>query len=135
MIGLGQILTKIVFNGKSGWDVEVNRWFAHRRTTTWNDISNYGSHAAETLTVIGVAAVAVLVLAVFRYWREISFLVIALVLEVSVFVTAAFFVDRSRPAGGVHLDMAPPTSSFPSGTRPPPSCSTSVGADRDGTPP
>ena len=114
MIGLGLILTKIVFDGSSGWDVEVNRWFAHRRTATWNELSNYGSHAAETLTVIGIAAVAVLILAVFRYWREIGFLVIALVLEVSVFVTAAFFVDRARPPV-VHLDDAPPTSSFPSG--------------------
>jgi membrane-associated phospholipid phosphatase len=114
MIGLGLVLTKIVFDGSSGWDVEVNRWFAHRRTATWNDVSNYGSHAAETLTVIGIAAVVVLILAARRCWREISFLVIALVLEVSVFVTAAFFVDRPRPPV-VRLDDAPPTSSFPSG--------------------
>jgi len=114
MIGLGLILTKLVFNGSSGWDVEVNRWFAHRRTATWNDLSNYGSHIAETLTVVGIAAVVVLVLALFRYWREIGFLVIGLVLEVTVFVTAAFFVDRPRPPV-VRLDDAPPTSSFPSG--------------------
>jgi undecaprenyl-diphosphatase len=114
MIGLGLFLTKIVFDGSSGWDVEVNRWFAHRRTATWNDLSNYGSHGAATLTVIGIAAVVVLVLGARRCWREISFLVTALVLEVSVFVTAAFFVDRSRPPV-VRLDDAPPTSSFPSG--------------------
>ena len=126
MIGLGEILTKIVFDGNSGWDVEVNRWFAHRRTATWNDISNYGSHAAETLTVIGIAAVAVLILAVFRYWREIE-------------------LPRDRPrARGlgvrdgrrssstvprppvVRLDTAPPTSSFPSGHTAAASCSTSV---------
>ena len=114
MIGLGLILTKVVFDGTSGWDVEVNRWFADRRTATWNDLTSYGSHVAETITVIGVAAVVVLVLGLFRYWREIGFLVIALVLEVTVFLTTTLFVDRARPPV-VRLDDAPPTSSFPSG--------------------
>ena len=114
MVGLGLFLTKIVFDGSSGWDVEVNRWFAHRRATTWNDLSRYGSQVADTFTVIAVAAIVVFVLGLRRCWREIGFLAIALFLEVTVFLTTTLLVDRARPPV-VRLDDAPPTSSFPSG--------------------
>ena len=114
MVGLGLFLTKIVFDGSSGWDVEVNRWFAHRRATTWNDLSRYGSQVADTFTVIAIAAIVVFVLGLRRCWREIGFLAIALFLEVTVFLTTTLLVDRARPPV-VRLDDAPPTSSFPSG--------------------
>jgi undecaprenyl-diphosphatase len=113
-VATGLLLTKVVFDGNGGWDLEVNRWFAARRTPVWDDVSRFGSQVADTLTVIGVAAVVVLVLGCVRCWREIAFLVIALVLEVTVFVSTAFLVDRERPSV-VRLDDAPPTSSFPSG--------------------
>jgi membrane-associated phospholipid phosphatase len=114
MVGLGLFLTKVVFDGTSGWDADVNRWFAHRRTASWNDITHYGSLVAETTTVITIAAVVVVVLAIRRAWREIGFLVAALVVEVTVFLTTTLLVDRARPPVR-HLDSAPPTSSFPSG--------------------
>jgi undecaprenyl-diphosphatase len=113
MVGIGFLVVHVV-SGPTGWDLDVNRWLEGRRTATWDDVSHYGSLVADTLTVVAVAAVITLVLACGRCWREISFLVVALVLEVSVFVTTAFLVDRQRP-GVVRLDDAPPTSSFPSG--------------------
>ena len=125
MIGLGLILTKVVFDGTSGWDVEVNRWFAHRRTATWNDLSNYGSHVAETLTVIGIAAVVVLVLG-----------------RAPVLARDRLPRDRARARGhGVRDDRRSSSTvrarrscgsttrhrrrASRRGTRPPPSCSTS----------
>ena len=57
---------------------------------------------------------AVLILSIGRHWAQIAFLVGALVIEVTTFVTTTFIVDRERPAVP-HLDAGPPTSSFPSG--------------------
>ena len=92
----------------------MNRWFADHRNATANDLTSVGSNVAETMTVIGIAAVVVAILGLLHRWRAIAFLVTALVLEVTVFLTTTFLVDRARPA--VHrLDAAPPTSSFPSG--------------------
>jgi undecaprenyl-diphosphatase len=114
MVGLGLFLTKIMFDGASGGDAALNRWFEARRTPTWDDVSRYGSMIADTLTVVGIAALVAFVLGCRRCWREISFLAIALLLEVTVFVSVAFLVSRERPPV-LRLDEAPPTSSFPSG--------------------
>ena len=114
-IGAGLVLTKLVLDGRLGaWDADVTQWFEARRAATWDDWSRAGSTIADTLSVVAVAAVIVLVLACTKCWREISFLVIALLLEVTVFVSTTFLVDRERPPV-VKLDQAPPTSSFPSG--------------------
>jgi membrane-associated phospholipid phosphatase len=56
----------------------------------------------------------VIVLAVRRRWRDVTFLVVALVLEVTVFLTATLLVSRERPEVE-HLDATPPTDSYPSG--------------------
>ena len=115
MICAGLVLTKLVLDGRLGaWDADVNQWFEARRAATWDDWSRLGSTIADTLSVIAVAALVVLVLACRKCWREISFLAIALLLEVTVFVSTTFLVDRERPPV-VKLDEAPPTSSYPSG--------------------
>jgi membrane-associated phospholipid phosphatase len=115
MISAGLVLTKLVLDGWLGArDADVNQWFEARRSVTWDDWSRLGSTVADTLSVIAVAALIALVLACRKCWREISFLAIALFLEVTVFVSTTFLVDRERPPV-VQLDEAPPTSSFPSG--------------------
>ena len=115
MVCAGLVLTKLVLDGRLGaWDADVNQWFEARRSATWDDWSHLGSTIADTLSVIAVAALIVLVLACRKCWREISFLAIALLLEVTVFVSTTFLVDRERPPV-VKLDEAPPTSSYPSG--------------------
>ena len=49
-----------------------------------------------------------------RRWTEPALLAGALILEVGVFTTSSFIVDRARPSIS-HLDPIPPTGSFPSG--------------------
>jgi membrane-associated phospholipid phosphatase len=66
------------------------------------------------VAVVGIAAVAVVVLAIGRHWAHIAFLVGALVIEVTIFVTTTFVIDRERPTVP-RLDPGPPTSSLPSG--------------------
>lgn len=115
LVGIGLILTKLLLEGAVGrWDASVDRWFFELRTPTFDTVTEWGSLLGDTFTVIGVAAAVVIVLAIGRHWAHIAFLVGALVLEVTSFVTTTFVIDRERPTVP-HLDEGPPTSSFPSG--------------------
>jgi membrane-associated phospholipid phosphatase len=115
LVALGLLLTKVLLDGPVGrWDQALDRWFFLQREARFDTISEWGSMAGDTLAVVGIAALAVVVLAIGRHWAHIAFLVGALVIEVTTFLTTAFIIDRNRPAVP-HLDPGPPTSSFPSG--------------------
>jgi membrane-associated phospholipid phosphatase len=115
LIGLGLILTKLLAGGSvNRWDDGVNRWFVEQRTTTLTTASSVGSALGETLTIVGIAVVVAIVLAIGRHWRELGFLVSALTLEATVALTTSVLVDRPRPTVP-KLDAIPPTTSFPSG--------------------
>ena len=97
------------------WDASVNRNLAAHRHQPWTEITHLATFLAETLTVIAVGLVAFVLLRLgFKRWREPLFLAIAVVGEVTIFVSTTLLVDRARPPVK-HLDGAPPTSSFPSG--------------------
>ena len=115
LVALGLLLTKVLLDGPVGqWDHSLDRWFFLQREARFDTISEWGSMAGDNLAVVGIAALAVVVLAIGRHWAHIAFLVGALVIEVTTFLTTAFVIDRNRPAVP-HLDPGPPTSSFPSG--------------------
>ena len=67
----------------------------------------------STFVVIAIAVLVGIVLAFGRHWLAIGFLAAGLLIEVGAFLAAAFAVSRPRPAVP-QLDVAPPTSSFPS---------------------
>ena len=114
MLGIGLLLTHALDGSVGGWDRHVSEHFARNRTGVWNDITKVATSAVNTLPVVAVAAVVVGLLALRRRWREAAFLTIALTLEITVFLSVTFVVDRPRPA--VHrLNSTPSTSSFPSG--------------------
>jgi membrane-associated phospholipid phosphatase len=115
IVGLGLLLIHVLLEGAVGrWDASVTTWFVEHRTTGLDEASRWGSNLGGTLTIVGIAFVAVVALAVARRWAAVRFLVLALVLEVSVFLIATLLVDRPRP-DVVRLDVSPPTSSYPSG--------------------
>jgi membrane-associated phospholipid phosphatase len=114
MAGIGLLLTHVLQNGPVGrWDTRVTQWFVARRTPTRNTWTRYGSILGGTGTVVGIGAVATALLAIARRWREVGLLFFGLILEVTVFVTTTFLVNRPRPID--RLDPSPRTSSFPSG--------------------
>jgi len=115
MVGVGLLLVHVLAPGGLGrWDASVNEWFVTQRTTTLNAVTRWGSDLGATLTIVGIAFVAAVGLAIARLWDAVRFLVISLVIEVSGFLISTVFVNRPRP--DVHkLDVSPPTSSFPSG--------------------
>ena len=69
-------------------DLSVDRWFVGRRTQFWNDVTQIGSHAAETTTVIALAVVLVVGLRfALGTWDAPLFLALAVVGEVAIFVS------------------------------------------------
>ncbi len=95
-------------------DADINRWLADRRTATWTTLSDYASMPSDTITMVVASAVLLPVfLWAFRRWHDWVFIVGALVLELTTFLTASTLVGRDRPPVE-QLDGAP-TDSFPSG--------------------
>jgi membrane-associated phospholipid phosphatase len=115
MVGLGLLLTQVLLaHGVGSLDESVSRWFVAQRTSILDTVTRIGSDLGSTGVVLGVALVAAIALAIGKRWRQIGFLVCALSLEFTVFLTATLFVERNRPKVP-RLDATPPTSSYPSG--------------------
>ncbi len=115
LVGIGLLLTKVLLSGSLGsWDASVNEWFVAHRTATINTVTAFGSDLGATLTIVAIAVLASVVLAIKRYWREVEMILVALTIEVSVFLLSTLAVNRARPDVR-RLDVSPPTSSYPSG--------------------
>ncbi len=114
IVGIGLLLMG-PFHSFAKSENAVNRWFVDQRTDTWNTITHWMSTIGNTEYII---AMGVLVAAIV-WWRtrEWWFAVVPLIaisLQATWFVIAAWLVGRDRPEVE-QLDPAPPTSSYPSG--------------------
>ena len=114
MLAIGLVLTHVLDDSVGRWDTSVNRWFVDRRTATWNDITGVATFMINTEQAIGLAALICGVLALRKRWREAAMIVLALSLELVVFLSVTFVVARPRP-DVVRMNDTPATSSFPSG--------------------
>ena len=93
----------------------INRALEEARTTDWTQITYVWSSSTDTFVAIGFGiAYSLLVWALTRRWWLGILPICALILESSIFVPVTNLLGRPRPEV-VHLDPAPPTSSFPSG--------------------
>src|SRR6478736_6439889 len=114
MMAIGVLLTDVLDGSVGRWDNHVNRVFDAYRTHFWNGITGVATFMLDTIPVVAIAFVVV-VLLVWRHHRhEALLLVLALTLEITVFLSVTFIVDRPRP-DVIRLNSAPATSSFPSG--------------------
>ncbi|MFE9691091.1 phosphatase PAP2 family protein [Micromonospora sp. NPDC005806] len=96
-------------------DTEVPQWFAARRTDQLNGLSWWWSKFGDTHAILLVSLVfCPLVLAIWKRWRPVLFVVLAMFGELSLFLASARVVQRPRPPVE-NLDGHLPTSSFPSG--------------------
>jgi membrane-associated phospholipid phosphatase len=113
---IGLLLTHVLNKGPfHSADLGVDVWFVHHRTKTWDSIMRFGTDMARTETVIIVAAiVAVLLRLLLRRWRESLILATAVIGEVLIFLAVTATIPQRRPPVP-RLQVAPPTSSFPSG--------------------
>jgi undecaprenyl-diphosphatase len=97
-LGLGALVTHFVVGHTLGrGDLDVARWFAARRTDTWNTLSHVGSYLAETVTVFVVLAVALCMLAARRAWPQCGLLIVTMAAEGGVYLSATYFITRHRP--------------------------------------
>jgi membrane-associated phospholipid phosphatase len=116
LLGLGLLVTRGLDDGSLAHDeLAFERTVAAHRTPLWNQVTHYGSVLGSTVTIIALTAAGCLLLA----WRGQgprlpTFLAVAVAGETGLFLIASLVIDRRRPPIE-HLDMAPPTSSFPSG--------------------
>jgi membrane-associated phospholipid phosphatase len=113
---IGLLLTHVLVSGPvHSADRGVDVWLAARRTGLWNSVTSVVTGMAQTYTVVAVAVVVVLLL---RWrlgqWNESWVLVTVMAGELLVFLAVTLTVHRHRPPVA-RLDVAPPTSSFPSG--------------------
>ena len=97
MLGIGLLLTHALDGTVGKWDLHVNEHFARHRTSSENGVTSVATSGVNTLPVVIVAAVVVGFLSLLRRWREAAFLTIALFLEITVFLSVTFVVDRPRP--------------------------------------
>jgi membrane-associated phospholipid phosphatase len=114
MLGIGLALTHPLDHTVGRWDESVNRWFADNRTPFWNSVTEVVTWFVNTVPAIAIAFVITAVLAFRHRWREAAMLVIALTLELVVFLSVTWVVARPRP-DVVRLNASPSTASFPSG--------------------
>jgi undecaprenyl-diphosphatase len=114
MLGIGVFLTHVVDRSVGGWDNDVNRWFVGHRSAAWDHVTAAATWAVNTVPVVAFAAVVVGVLWWRHRVREAAFLTTALVVEITVFLSVTFVIDRPRP-DVPRLNSTPSTSSFPSG--------------------
>jgi membrane-associated phospholipid phosphatase len=116
MIGLGLLVTKVMMHV---WpftvEDSVNREFERDRTHEVSMVSLIFSTLASTPAVIAVTVLAAIALRlVLKRWRESIFLCAAVTAQALVFFLTTLMIDRPRPDVD-HMDVSPPTSSFPSG--------------------
>ncbi|MEO7399035.1 MAG: phosphatase PAP2 family protein [Ilumatobacteraceae bacterium] len=114
-VGLGLAITGPLESTFIGTDEDIAEWFEARRTPTWNTLSLWGSHLAETWVKVLVTSIVVIAMVrVWRRWFEAVVVAVALIIEAAAFLAITLIVRRDRPAV-VHLDGSPIGSSFPSG--------------------
>jgi undecaprenyl-diphosphatase len=96
-------------------DSQVPRWFAERHTDELTGLSVVLSRLGDTHAILFVSMVfCPLIVAVWRRWRPVVFVALAMFGELSLFLASAAAVDRPRPEVD-NLDGRMPTSSYPSG--------------------
>jgi membrane-associated phospholipid phosphatase len=115
LVAVGHIIAAVTPPGGRGGEGAVDAWFAEHRTPPLDHLSAIGTGLADTITCITVAGIAATAFALWLgRWREPVVLVLAITGELLIFLLVTAAVHRMRP-GVIHLDPAPPTSSFPSG--------------------
>jgi undecaprenyl-diphosphatase len=116
LLGLGLLITRVLDRGPvEQGEVDFENAVLARRTPTWDTVTRYGTVLGATSTVVALTAAGCLVLALRRHGPRLPlFLALAVIGETLLFLIASALLDRVRPPIP-QLDVAPPTSSFPSG--------------------
>lgn len=114
LFAIGLLIVKVL-NGLPAED-GFSRQVAGGRTPTMDAVTHIWSTSTDTYFAIGFGILySLLVWGLTRRWWLGLAPIAALTLESSIFVPVTNLTDRQRPPKELHLDPAPPTSSYPSG--------------------
>ena len=116
MVSLGYLVTHVLPSTAIGrWDADVPRRLLEYRQADENSESKIITTLSATPTIVVLTVLAAIVFRwMFGRWREALVVIYAVVGETAIFMATTMLIDRPRP-NVTHLDVAPPTSSFPSG--------------------
>jgi undecaprenyl-diphosphatase len=116
LLAMGLLVTRALDDtGLHQEEVEFERAVLGIRTPTWNGITTWGTVLGSTGVVVAATAAGCLLLVRRGQGPRLpAFLALAVGGETALFLLAALVIDRERPPIS-QLDVAPPTSSFPSG--------------------
>ncbi|WP_063058719.1 phosphatase PAP2 family protein [Nocardia sienata] len=117
LIGLGKLVSIAgTGNPVARWDHRVLAALAaHRGPVLTTALDVFGELGNTTAVITAALIIAVLAVAVLRSRRPVLFLGVALLGEITLFLTASAIVDRPRPEITPLDPPLPPTASFPSG--------------------
>src|SRR5215207_408810 len=114
LVGIGFLIAGPL-SGTLRAEAGVDKYLAADRSHSWNAITLVLSQLGGTEVVIGASLIiGALTLWRTRDWRLAAVPAIAILIETVIFLSIASLIDRQRPPVG-KLDVAPPTSSYPSG--------------------
>jgi len=114
LVGIGFVIAGPL-SGPLRAEAGVDKYLAADRSHTWNVITLVLSQLGGTEVVIGASLIiGALTLWRIRDWRLAAVPAIAILIETAIFLSIASLIDRQRPPVA-KLDVAPPTSSYPSG--------------------
>ena len=114
LVATGLVITHPLGHSVGTWDEHVNSWFARHRDSAANRLSSDFTLLADTPGIAVVATFAVVITFLLRRARLGVMLIVALVTELTVFLTVNYAVERPRPHVA-HVASTPSTYSWPSG--------------------
>lgn len=116
VLGVGWLITHPIASTVEPWDDSVERWFEDHRTPGLDTAAALGSHLADT--VVGVSLAAVLALVLWRWQRTRRPLVYYAVLvggTLALYLVVTQLITRDRPPVEILDPGLVPDHSFPSG--------------------
>ena len=114
LIAGGLLITHPLGHSVGAWDEHMNAWFARHRDSAANRFSGDFTFLADTPGIAVVAALATVITLLLRRARLAVMLLVALAMELTVFLTVNYAVGRPRPHVS-HVASTPSTYSWPSG--------------------
>jgi undecaprenyl-diphosphatase len=94
-------------------DRDVAAWLADQRTDVLDPVMSRLSAFADTKTVVGLVVGAGSMLALTAHWRRLTVVLVAVAVELTVYLSVTSLVARPRP--DVAFGAVPVTGSYPSG--------------------
>ena len=112
---VGVVLTSTeAMQGVRDWDLSISADTAASRTTGAVDLARLITRAGDTMAILGLLAAVTIVVAVLRQWRAMVFVPLAMLAEITTFMSVNHLVGRERPPVE-KVGPLPSTFSFPSG--------------------